>query len=224
METAKQRKIMKEVSRRNVRKRAVKKAKMEVVAKMMEGMSVREQGPQARRKRKRRSRNAASGGEIFLRRKELVTTFTAADKAADLFAAAKLRPEEMTWLKNVSKAFEKYQWVSVKMFWKPAVGTTVGGLVSLGMRWEETEAIPSKRTEIVSHTPNRTHAVWEDGEGLPLVIPSDKLQTRRWYLIGAKGPDGGPGQVEVGVSTSETHKLLGELWVEYSIRMAGTKA
>lgn len=212
---------------KNARKRAVKRAKEEMISKMMDGMALREQAHQGKRKRprrKRQSRSAISGGEIVLRRKELIVAVSAPKAASDTMIAVKLRPSEMTWLKTVAKAFEKYQWMGVKVFWKPAVGTTVGGLVSLGMRWEETATPPSKRTEIVALTPNRTHAVWEDGESKPLVIPADKLQTRKWYIQGADGSDGSPGQVEIGVSTSEVNKLLGEVWVEYSIRMAGTKA
>lgn len=212
------------------RKRMRRKVKEQVMESLTKGMAAQTIGgmaqkrPANNRKRRNRAKVPTSGGEIIVKRKELLEAVKAGALAGDVYKKFVLRPKNFTWLKTLSKAFEKYQWVSLKVMWKPAVGTTVGGLVSMGMRWEETTQDPSKREEIVAHTPNRTIAVWEDGEKMPLLIPPSRLQTRKWYLMDDDGSDGGPGQVELGVSTSEVNKLLGEVWVEYTIRMAGTQA
>lgn len=213
------------------RKRINRKLREKEMSALTKGMAVATLGEMAKRcqqtqrkkkKRTRRPRNAGSG-EIVVRRKELLAEFKTAAEGGDILKKFALIPKTMTWLKTLAKAFEKYQWLSVKAMWKPAVGTVVGGLVTLGMRWDEADQDPASRTAIVALTPNRTHAVWEDGERLPLIIPTDKLQTRKWYIVGGKGSDGGPGQIEIGVSTSEKGILMGELWVEYTIRMSGTQ-
>lgn len=218
-------------SQRKRMNRRLKEREMSLLTKGMAAATLGEMAKRCRpqkasemkRKRLRKPRNSGSG-EIVVRRKELLSDFKTTSEGGDILKKFPLIPGQMTWLKTLSKAFEKYQWLSMKLMWKPAVGTTVGGLVTLGMRWDETHQNPTNRTDIVALTPNRTHAVWEDGERLPLVVPTDKLQTRRWYIIGDKDSDGGPGQVEVGVSTSEKGVLLGELWAEYTIRMSGTQA
>lgn len=87
-----------------------------------------------------------------------------------------------------------------------------------------TDQDPATRTDIVSHTPNITQAVWEDGDRHPLILPRDKLQTRKWYIMGAKDADGGPGQLEIGVTSAAVNQVLGEVWVEYTVRMSGTQA
>lgn len=209
------------------RKRENRRVRAEAVEALVKGMAASTIGAMARKtprkRRTRKSRNPGSG-EVVVRRKELLMELKVPASGGDLLKKVTLNPRYFTWLKTLSKAFEKYQWLSLKTMWKPAVGTTVGGLVTQGIRWDVTDQNPLARTEIVAHTPNRTHAVWEDGERLPLVVPPSRLQTRKWYMVGEKGSDGGPGQLEIGVSTSEKDVLLGELWVEYSIRLAGTQA
>lgn len=210
------------------RKRANKKAKEKAVAALAKGMSTMAIGAMAqrapkKRKRVRKPRTSASG-EIVVRRKELLFEVKAGDTAEDLFKKFTVSPRKFTWLQTLSKAFEKYQWSSLRFMWKPAVGTVVGGLVTMGMRWDTTDQDPAARTDIVAHTPNITHAIWEDGERKPLVLPADKLQTRRWYIMNDKGSDGGPGQLEVGVTSAATKQVLGEVWAEYTVRMSGTQA
>lgn len=223
----KKNKIM-EKTAKNQRKRLQKKIKEMEMAALVKGMaaqSIGGFGKKKKKKRPRKSRGAVSSqGEIVIRRRELLKEFKAGATETDLFAIVALEPSKFTWLKGLAKVFEKYQWLSLKFMWKPAVGTTVGGLVTTGIRWDKTEKTPAARTEIVAHTPNRTHAIWEDGEKFPLVIPADKLQTRKWYILAGKDADSGPGQLEVGVTSNATNSTLGELWVDYAVRMAGTQS
>lgn len=212
--------VVQRVKRAKPQKKHPKMRKTAVVTELVESVA----NMRVRPKRKRTPRGATSGGEIVVRRKELVAAVKAPAAAGDVLDQFSLDPTSLSWLKKLSKAFEKYQWMSVRVFWKPAVGTTVGGMVTLGMKWEHTDQKPAKREEIVALTPNRTLAVWEDGEKQPLVLPAARLMTRKWYILGAKEEDKTPGFIQYGVSTSEVNKLLGEIWVEYTIRMAGTQA
>lgn len=112
----------------------------------------------------------------------------------------------------------------MRFYYKPAVGTTYGGLVALGMDWDF-QGVDVERSKISAFTPSQTMAAWADTESRAMVLPSDKLMSRNWYTPRSDAwQDRGPGKLHWAVEgTAETGgKTLGEIWVDYTVVMEGT--
>lgn len=194
---------------------------------LMAEMVVRNPPVKKKRKRTRTKRQEGRSarmqdGELRLKKKELLASLAIPKGSTEMVNTHEIKPETFPWLGNVAKSFEKVKWHQMKVYWKPAVGTTVGGLVTFGIRWEYDKKSET-RPAVAAQTPSKTGAVWEDGERNPMVVPANRLMTRTWYIIGAGKADGGPGQLEVGVTGPEA-QVLGEVWVEYTVTLAGTRA
>jgi hypothetical protein len=186
-------------------------------------------GTTGRRRRNRRGRVGASAvgqGEIRFSRCELLRSFTvpagkmAANDWVDVI------PDNFTLLKNISKSFERIRWNSIRFYWKPAVGTTFGGLVTMGADWDSDTA-KTTRAEISAYTPSHSFAAWQDTQTSPLVLPSSRLQSRQWYEIHTgqvydKQPCRVAWAADVSSQTADT--MLGEVWVEYDAVLSGTVA
>lgn len=200
------------------------KTRMEKMEAMMAALVVK---PKARKKKRTRTRRQEArstrllDGELRIKRKELLESVALAEGKTELVLTKKLIVDSFPWLGNLAKSFEKVKWHAMKAYWKPAVGTTEGGLVTVGMRWDTTKE-SENRVAVAAQTPSQTCAIWEDGERRPLVLPPARLMTRAWYIIGEEKSDSGPGMLEVGIS-GPAGKVLGEVWVEYSVTLAGTR-
>lgn len=203
-------------------------AKVQRVETMLNALTLEATAKRKKKNRKRTRSKRSSGaarlqdGELRIRKKELLESLSLEEGKTEIVQSKEIVPDTFPWLKGVATSFEKVKWHSMKMYWKPAVGTTEGGLVTMGVRWESGK-VSDNRVTVAALTPSATGAVWEDGEKRPLVVPPARLMTRAWYIIGAKDSDAGPGTLEVGV-TGSPGKVLGEVWVEYTVTLAGTKS
>lgn len=164
-------------------------------------------------------------GVITLSRTELVQTLKLSKGQSQATGSVDIIPSTFSFLKNLSQSFDRLQWVNLLVYWKPAVGTTYGGLVTYGMDWDfATNDV--NREKISGFTPSMTMAVWTDTERKPMVLPTSRLQSREWYLPNAavQDIDKGPGKLHYAASgtVSQNDTTLGELWVRYTVRMQGT--
>lgn len=180
-----------------------------------------------KRKRKRRSNPSVNSNEgmITLQRCELITSIRLRANAENADGQFVLEPASFAFLKGLAASFDRAKWNYVKIYYKPAVGTTYGGLVSFGMDWD----LGNKelaREKISGLTPNCTVAAWADSEKNPLVLPPARLQSRTWYTLSASANDfdRSPGIIHYAISgtAKTTAQTIGELWVSYSIVMQGT--
>lgn len=135
-------------------------------------------------------------------------------------------PDSFSFLKGLFKNFDRIQWKTLRFYYKPAVGTTYGGMVAVGMDWDFASS-DVERKLISAFTPNFATAAWTDTQNRPMSLPANRLQSRTWYTPSASGnnwPDKGPGKLHWAIEgTAEAGgKLLGELWAEYSVVMMGT--
>lgn len=130
-------------------------------------------------------------------------------------------------MKGIAPCFERSRWQRCNIYYKPAVGTTYGGLVAYGADWNfSMEKDKVTRLIATSLTPNSTHAVWADTQPRPLRLPANLLNSRKFYNHnGAKGIDAGPARIvwsATGTSgTKET--TLGEIWCDYKVTLSGTQ-
>lgn len=179
-------------------------------------------------KKKRRSKkngNNVGEGEIVFSRVELLRTLKSVPNQTSSGDWVNIEPDSFPLLKNLSKVFERVQWITLDFFWKPAVGTQYGGLISYGMDWDSLDTVAS-RARVTSYTPSQTQALWEDNQARPMVIPSSRLMSRQWYL-----PDSGdlidrqPGRFVVAADhqSAPSQIILGEVWARYKVKFSGTR-
>lgn len=174
------------------------------------------------RKRQRPGGNNSGDGTVRLQRSELVKeVHTDANGAVRVFVD--LLPDNFTFLGTVWKAFERYRWHSLRIFYKPAVGTTASGLVSYGIDYTITKN-NIDRAAIAALTPNVSHALWNDSTKRPLVIPASMLQSRTWYLASGDAVDKCAGRLCIAASGATGVQFVGEIWASYDVTLSGTRS
>lgn len=195
------------------------------MASLVTAMSKAQVAPKPKKKRAPRRKNNPSreDGSITLTRTELVTTLTLSN-ASSAVGHIDLLPDSFPFMKAVFAAFDRLKWLKLHMYYKPAVGTVYGGLVSFGMDWDFS-SVDVNRSKISGFSPNCTIAAWADGENRPLVIPPNKLMSRSWYTP-RQGDwvDKGPGKIHWAINGKRDagETTIGELWVSYTVQMFGT--
>lgn len=198
------------------------------VANMIRNMSL---APAPKPKRKRRNRGKKAGvsagnvdGVMSMSRREFVAEVTLGNSKSTTIGSVEINPTQFSFLKGLVKSFEMYRWLKLHFYYKPAVGTNIGGLFSMGVDWDS-KTTPTTRQQVGSFSPNQTLACWADGEKTPLVLPLNRLQTRTWYLPHCDVEvDKGSGTLRWAVTgtTSVSQSVYGEIWVDYSVQLAGT--
>lgn len=185
---------------------------------------------------RRRRRGAAGAGSIVISRKELLAAITLPATTTEKSDKFVLAPSSFTWLSTLAKSFEDYQWQSLRVWWRPAVGTSTSGMVAIGMDWNFSSKGNNKpprlenadaptRAQVVGLTPSMDCAIWQDTTGRPLTLPSSLMRTRRWFILGSATTDLAPGQLVYSVVSDAAPtggKFLGEIWCSYSVRLFGT--
>lgn len=144
--------------------------------------------------------------------------------AVDNMGHFDLLPSSFSFLKSLFKSFDRVKWHKLNLYYKPAVGTTYGGLVSLGMDWDFASRDVSRST-MSGFTPNASFAAWSDTEKSPMVLPANRLQSRAWYTPNnGEYVDKGPGKIHWAVKgdSGATSKTFGEVWATYTVSLMGT--
>lgn len=206
-----------------------KKQKQGEVAQLVSALrnvSIRPTPKKRRRPRQRRQNMNETLGRIVLHRKELVTTIQLSSNASSADGSFDIAPAAFPFLKGLGAVFEQSRWDMLKLFYKPAVGTTFGGLVSVGVDWDSTGS-QSSRSSVVALTPNFTTPAWCDTEKNPLTCKVNQLQARLWFAHNTKvDMIKGPGKIfwAVDATSAATKTTVGEIWVEYRITLQGTHA
>lgn len=170
-------------------------------------------------------------GDIIIARSELLHTTKKAG------VTTLLHPSSFPWLKSLAKVFERYRFVSATLEYRPLVGTTTAGSVTMGVDWmtstvklalNENGILTASlkaidKTGILALTPSVDCPVWQR---VPrVVVPSQLLNTRLWYNASAPAADSDvenfvPGYI-VSLSTNDTD---GEVWIHYKVHFSGTHA
>lgn len=187
------------------------------------------QPPQPRRNRRRRRRGNSSAafnvteGELRLSKSELYATVTTDAKGA-ASGSKHLHPDHISLLGSLATRFERLRWLGAKISWRPAVGTTQGGLITYGIDWDLTKGATT-REKIAVYSPSATNAIWADTSSRPMVLAAHKLQTRPWYTpyAGDNNLDKEPGLL-VYAASGPSNTVLGEFWIEYQVILSGTVA
>lgn len=138
----------------------------------------------------------------------------------------------LEFLKGIASSFERSRWLKLHVYYKPAVGTTQGGLVSIGtdFAWAYQDDAGKKkisRSIVRCLTPSITHSVWEDSQRTPLRVPKNMLMSRLWYTHSNTAElDAAPCDILFAVdisSPASADLLVGEIFIDYSLEFEGTK-
>lgn len=165
-------------------------------------------------------------GTLTITKRELLTTVTLAAEQAETLGSIPLVCGSFPYLKGLSASFDRVVFRKMHLWFKPAVGTTYPGRVSMGVDWDF-KSKPTERKQLAGFTPTATAAAWEDTEKAQMVLPRSSLQSRTFYST--SGPkteyvDQGPGMLHWGVSGKEDPKIatISEIWAEYTVTLSGT--
>nr|AKH40292.1 orf1 [Motts Mill virus] len=178
--------------------------------------------PKPKRKRNKKKKNRSTPGTTGVAIMQSVgqITFGRLEYLGDVVASKAviidLKPSSFPYLGTLSKGFERYKWRSMTIHYKPIVGTTAAGAVTLGVDWTNTER--NTRKEIAALTPVLDTPVWQLAK---LTLPVARLNSRKEYMVtGTDANDCGPGKLCV-VVTGATG-TVGDLWIQYHLDMYGT--
>lgn len=166
-----------------------------------------------------RTSNSLSGGITISRTEALSDLTTNADGVAR--NAIKLQPSStnFTWLHKMYEAFSEAEYLSFAIYWKPAVSANTDGRIAFCFDADGQFIAPGSRTDVLSHSPSMDAQIWKDTQQTTLRIPLVLLRSRlRWPTQGTEFP----GSILYYVS-GPASKLVGELWVSYSVRFYGPR-
>lgn len=180
--------------------------------------------------RPRRSRGSSgvpasmgSEGAITLSRRELFSSITvAAGVAADVLPMVPSKAA-FPWLANLTSAFERIVWHSMRFEWIPMVGTQTGGSIIFGVDWSYSLVkAKANRASIASLTPLVDTPLWQRAV---MALNQGQLQSRKFYsLVSSDTYDNSPGQIVFAAGTdTSTSSTVGELWVTYRVSLSGTR-
>lgn len=185
--------------------------------------------PKTTKKKKKKSAkksSTASDGRIVLSRKELLATVSLDANSSSSVANTPLSPSSLPFLKGLSKNFELFRWDRVSLFYKPAVGSTYGGLVTIGVDWDGAN-VPTTRAGVSALSPNRTVPAWQDSESTPMSLPLERLRSRPWYVPQSSASDTTdkyPATIVYALdgTSAKNKQTVGEIWISYQCTMQGT--
>lgn len=196
------------------------------VSAVQPSLTVNQNGGRRRRKNKRgnASRLNVSTGDVIITKMELIKTVKLEANKSTTSNHIDLIPDTFPWLKNFFNSFDRLRFEACKFYWKPLVGTTYGGAISMGMDWDWA-ATDGDRSKISGFSPNISLPVYADGENRPLVLPKNRLQSRLWYTPRqGEYTDKGPGKVIYCVDgkSDKAEQTIGDIWVKYTVTLSGT--
>lgn len=158
-------------------------------------------------------------GEILVSRTELLCLIE--HKGSVTSGKESLTPDSntMPWLAKLVVAFDRIEWLSASLCWKPFVGTQTSGSIAFGVDWNSAVSDSITRGKVQSCTPVYETPVWQSGN---LTLPRKMLMSRKFYSLGTGEPtDKQPG-VLVWALAGTTASQLGEIWITYKVRLSGT--
>lgn len=178
-----------------------------------------------RKKKGRRPGNVGADGKLTISRWELLTEIKAAKNGSTANFYKKILPQSdcMSWLYGLAKNFSRITWHSLVVEYRPAVGATKDGCVTVGVDWKPDTTVTPSKTTVQNCTPNFQVPVWQRKT---LTVPSAKLQTRKEYLLDSTNvEDNAPGDILAYLNcTSQTsEQYFGDIWVHYNVSLFGPK-
>lgn len=121
------------------------------------------------------------------------------------------------YLKAQAAIHERMRWNRVSIEYVGAVGTTVGGVILIGMDWTSSVTAPTLE-KLVSLTPNKQSALWDK---MTMPLPASLLQPQRWLNL-RTDTEADHGQLAILISGGPKSSEVGYLRINYNVTFAGT--
>lgn len=175
------------------------------------------------RKRGRRNANRSnnkSGPSITISRNELLTVVKT-DTTGKAVSSLQIEPANFSYLRNIATSFENIKYNKIHIYYRPAVGTTVDGLITYGVDYGFKDVAGKDRKFVSAFTPSKTQAIWCDSGDKPLTVPTRMLHGRNQYVLAAKESDLTFGSLVYAVD-GPVSKNCGEIWIDYTVTLSGT--
>lgn len=112
---------------------------------------------------------------------------------------------------------ERMRWNSLTLEFVGAVGTTVGGVIIMGVDWTSSVTEPTLE-KVVALTPNKQCAVWDK---MRLVVPMKAMQAQKWLSLRTDS-EADHGQLCIFIQGAPKSQGIGYIRMTYSVSMAGT--
>lgn len=184
------------------------------------------QGPR-RQRRPRAPATALASGDVLVTKRELVLTLTLKKGLANAKGHIDVLPDSFPWLKKLFSSFERIRFEKLAFCYSPLVGTTYGGALTMGMDWDWS-GDDVDRSKIAAYSPSVTMPLYGTGGTRRFTLPASRLQSRSWYAPRTSvDVDKGPGRLRWaldGTSDKDSDVTVGDVWVEYTVRLSGTQA
>lgn len=213
---------------KQLKKQIADLAKQVAALKVANAPSSSKNPPKKRRNRRKRNvkrTNVGTDGKLTISRWELLTEIKVGTNASTAAFYKKIVPStsSMSWLYGLAKNFSRITWHSLVVEYRPAVGATKDGCVTVGIDWKpDTNELPNKNT-VQNCTPNFQVPVWQRRV---LTVPSAKLQTRKEYMLDStSAEDQAPGDIlaYLNCTSIAQEQYFGDIWVHYNVSLYGPK-
>lgn len=142
------------------------------------------------------------------------------DPSGKLDTAVTLELANFSFLKTLSKSFDRVTWHSLVVEYKPYSSAMNSGSVAVGMDWNySTRSDAVTREKALACTPSLHTPVYVSKA---ISLPTNQLMSRRQYIIGGDQKDASPGQLLVSCSGDKASLYAGDLFIRYSVTLSGT--
>lgn len=121
-------------------------------------------------------------------------------------------------LRALAKIYERLQFHSVRIEYRPVVGTTQGGVILMGFDYDnEADSSPTIES-VTAKSPNMQCAIWGS---LNMAIPLPRLQPQRWLSL-TEVSEAAFGALTY-YATGPADTTVGYLRIAYDVSLAGTR-
>lgn len=213
-------------------------ARLQQVESMMRNMSTsarprsrsrrRDQRPRSRSRPRSSSRQsrATSAAAIRVVHSELLVNIQLAADKDTVSGYVELVPDSTTSLAGHFKAlgniYERFQWHSCTLEYFGAVGSTVGGVVAIGIDYDQDTKLTIDLPAIVAMSPNAQVAAWKK---VSIRVPATRMQAQKWVSTEvAHINEGFLGKLGFYASCPDSKgKLLGYVKLHYDVTFSGPR-
>lgn len=161
----------------------------------------------------------ATSGTLSINGLEYLGAVTSAATGTSTVNSFKIEPGAtgVARLDSFSGLFELYRFKQLQIEYRPAVGTTVDGIVHVGVDYDPSD-VASTVAMVSSRNPVMSVPVWKSGR---IAATPDRLNKGKWmYTSQSSGTHtdlGAACSIEYGLNHGENSKTFGELWLKYEM-------
>lgn len=165
-----------------------------------------------------------NAGHARIAKRELLVSLKTGDSENATLALV-LNPtsvsSEAGYVKTMASIFDEMKWNKLSLHWIPAVGNTVGGLISFGIDWDSktVDAAAVKQGTVTALTPSISGKLNQERT---MSVPAKKYQRQTWLSHHSTTSEGVLGSL-VAYASGPKNTTLGMFEISYDIEFQGTR-